>query len=349
MGFLPSRIVAIWLCCIAFGCDCGNHEATAQTGSKPNSSDPAAKVTGTLWAGGGPNRPSSQAAPRTPGSTAAPQPQPIQPQLLLRQARAALERRKTISATIHERIHLYDQELVGKGNFVQGPGDLFYLDLPIKVTGGDSYIQQRCDGEHYWLQKCVNGIPSVTRIDVKRVRAARAAHAQKNAAPRANGPPSPANASPPMLGLGGVAYLLDQLELWCVFTKVSQLDARGPDETSVYVLEGTWKPERMVFWLPEQRAEFEKGQPLNLDKLPPTFPDRIIVYLGRDDLFPRRIEYSAGPSRTFDDDETPPLVRIHFEGVQFDQPINPRQFMFDSSVVEPLDDTDGYLLRHGWQ
>jgi hypothetical protein len=152
-----------------------------------------------------------------------------------------------------------------------------------------------------------------------------------------------------MLGLGGMAALLDQLDLWCVFTKVGQTKPRGANEMPLYVLEGTWRPERLLFWLPDQREAVEKGQPVNISKLPPMLPDRIVIFLGRDDLFPRRIEYSASESRSFPDDEAPPLVRIHFEDVQFDQTADPRQFMFDSPVVAPIDDTEGYLLRHGWQ
>ncbi len=269
---------------------------------------------------------------------------------MLRQARAALQRHKTISATIHQRIHLYDQELVGNGIFVQGPTErnLLQVDLTVNIDGRDCYVQQRCDGEYYWLQKCVDGIPRLARVDIKRVAAARAEHAKtKNAPGNLFQPPGATSFG--MLGLGGMAALLDQLDLWCIFSKVGETRPRGANEMPLYVLEGTWRPERLLFWLPDQREAVEKGQPVNISKLPPMLPDRMVVFLGRDDLFPRRIEYSASESRSFADDEVPPLVRIHFEDVQFDQSVDPRQFMFDSPVVAPVDDTEGYVLRHGWQ
>ncbi|HWB08162.1 MAG TPA: hypothetical protein VG826_02870 [Pirellulales bacterium] len=276
-----------------------------------------------------------------------PKQSPVSGQSLLRQARAALERHKTISATIHQRIHLYGQELVGNGIFVQGPSErnLLQVDITVNIDGKDCYIQQRCDGEYYWLQKCTDGVPRLSRIDVKRVEAARAAYAKKQPP---NVPQPPGASSLPMLGLGGMATLLDQIDLWCVFPKVGQTRPRGPNETPMYVLEGTWRPERLLFWLPDQREAVEKGQAVNVSKLPPMLPDRIVVFLGRDDLFLRRIEFSASESRSYDD-EAPPLVRVHFEDVQFDQPVDRRQFMFDSPVVSPVDDTEGYLLRHGWQ
>ena len=328
MACWQLRFVAIWFYCLIFG-------ATSACGDAPAA---------------GRNRlarPARQGSSPAPASLAAPN-GPPQGQSLLRQARAALARHKTIRATIHQRIHLYAQEMVGSGNLVQGPAErnLLQVDISVNIEDRDCYIQQRCDGEYYWVQKCTDGIPRLSRVDVRRVEAARAAHAGKLAQ---NVAAAHGATSLPMLGLGGMATLLDQLDLWCVFSRVSQTRPRGANETPMYVLEGTWRPERLLFWLPDQREAVEKGQPVNISKLPPMLPDRIVVFLGCDDLFPRRIEYSASQSRSYDDDEAPPLVRVHFEDVQFDQPVDPRQFKFDSPVVAPVDDTEGYLLRHGWQ
>jgi len=373
MALSHSRFVAIWLCCLVLGATaaCGDGPLDGRsrlagdarsaaptnrpTAGRPRSPAPMPSSGPTPSPGSAPS-PGSVAAASAQPSAASPQTPQHQSnpslttngQSLLRQARAALERHKTISATIHQRIHLYGQELVGSGILVQGPTErnLLQVDLTVKIDGRDLYVQQRCDGEYYWLQKCIDGVPRLSRVDLRRVEAARAVHAKTHAA---NGTQPLGAKSLPMLGLGGMATLLDQLDLWCIFSKVRQTRPRGPNETPLYVLEGTWRPERLLFWLPDQREAVEKGQPVNISKLPPMLPDRIVVFLGWDDLFPRRIEYSASESRTFAEDEAPPLVRVHFEDVQFDLPVDPRQFMFDSPVVSPVDDTEGYLLRHGWQ
>lgn len=270
-----------------------------------------------------------------------PQTQPNQGQLLLRRARAALSAHGSVGATIHERIRLYGQELVGKGIFVQGSPELnlMKLDLSVKVAGQDTYVQQRCDGRYFWEHKLVEGVPSLTRIDVRRVLAARRARANRGTA-------NDSRPELPSLGLGGVAFLLDQLDTWCLFQRWRESKLSDREQTPVFVIEGSWRPEQLAAWLPDQRAAVEKGQPLNLDKLPPAFPDRILISLGRDDLFPRRIEYGASASRRFEKSEAP-LVQIHFEGVQFDQPIKADVFEFEGSVTPPLDGTDNYLLRHG--
>jgi hypothetical protein len=350
MGFLPFRNLAICFCGFALSAasvGCGDRLGTSRPAVKHGRRAQHDDVVGVPSASTSVGL--KREAPRPPAVSPT-QNQPIQPQLLLRQARAALASHKTVRATIHERIHLYGQELVGKGDVFQDPRRyLLKLDLTLNVDGRDFYVQQRCDGKYYWLQKCVDGIPRVTRVDVRRVEAARAAHVNKTGATNAVGKPASGTTPLPMLGFGGIATLLEQLDIWCDFSKVSQVTLRGASETPVYMLEGTWKPDRLLFWLPDQKSAFEEGRPFNVDKLPAMLPDRVLVFLGRDDLFPRRIDYSVSESRASDATERPPLVRIHFEDIQFDQSGNPIDFTFESSIAAPIDDTDGYLLRHGWQ
>jgi hypothetical protein len=325
MTFSRSSFVVGWFCCLAFG----------WTGvARPLQSAALQLV---------PRQPTPERAESAPA-------RPNQGELLLRRSRAALARHKTIRAKLHQRIRLYGQEMVGAGIFVQGPleRNLLQLDLNIKVAGQDSYLQQRCDGRYYWLQKFVEGVPVLTRVDVKRVEAARAAlaaHGETISGVNANHPGG--GGSLPMLSFGGIAYLIDQLNAWCIFAKVFEGRLPGTNQSPVLVLEGTWRPQRLLVWLPEQKAAVEKGAPIDLGKLPAMIPDRIVVSLGRDDLFPRRIEYRVSEGRPGAKAEQGPLVQLHFEDVQFDQPADPRQFQFGSSVVSPIDDTDGYLLRQG--
>jgi outer membrane lipoprotein-sorting protein len=310
MAFLRSSFALIWFCCLTLGAMPAH--CAAETPPGPAESDP-----GHAW--------------------------------LLR-ARAALAGHQSISANIHQRIHLYGQELVAAGVFVQGPPakNLLYLDLKLKIGGQDSYRQQRCDGKFYWLQRFEDGIPKLTRVDLKRVEAARAANAGLKAAGPANLQPVAAKDGPPMLGLGGMAFLLDELADWCVFPKVEQRRLPTREATPVIVLEGGWQRERLLLWLPDQAEGASQGKPIDLSKLPPMLPDRIVVFLGRDDLFPRRIEYSVSGSRDLPRDEPEPLLQVHFDEVRFDVEVPPSKFTFEGGVVAPIDDTDGYLLRAGF-
>jgi hypothetical protein len=308
MAFSRTTFALIWFCGIGFGAV----PAVCSAASPPR---PAKAEEGNTW--------------------------------LLR-ARAALAGHKTISAVIHQRVHLYEQELVATGEFVQGPPEkhLLHLDLKLKVGEQDSYCQQRCNGKFYWMQRFEDGVPMLTRIDVTRVEAARAA-ARHTSSGTANGKSNAEPATATMLGLGGVAHLLDQLGDWCVFPRVQQGRLPNKQALPVIVLEGSWRQERLLRWLPDQAEAASQGKPVDVRKLPPMLPDRIVVFLGRDDLFPRRVEYSVSESRRSSDGEAEPLVQLHFDNVQFDVKVDPRCFTFDGGLVPPFDDTDGYLLRNG--
>lgn len=256
-------------------------------------------------------------------------------------ARQALARHQSITAVVHQRIHLYEHELVGAGEFAQGPPgkNLLHFDMRLKVGQQDSYCQQRCDGTYYWLQKFEEGLPKVIRIDLKRVAAARSKQTREDMVVDGG--------SAPLIGLGGVASLLDQLAAWCIFPRVTQGRLPNKGALPVYMLEGSWRTERLLRWLPEQAEAAAAGKPLDLGKLPPMLPDRVVVFLGRDDLFPRRIEYCVSQSRSPARGEPEPLVQIHFDNVRFNAPIDPRAFTFPGGLIPAIDDTDGYLLRNG--
>lgn len=262
-------------------------------------------------------------------------------QAWLARARDALAKHHSISAVVRERIRLYEHELVGSGDFAQGPPgkNLLHFDIKLKIGDYDSYCQQRSDGQFYWLQRFEEGLPKVVRIDLKRVAEARAALREKQA-------PGGGDGGVPLLGLGGVASLLDQLSLWCVFPRVTQGRLPSKGKLPVYVLEGGWRTERLLRWLPDQAEAVAEGKPIDISKLPPMLPDRVVVFLGHDDLFPRRVEYFVSQSRLARG-EKEPLVQLHFDDVRFDVPIDPRYFQFPGGMAPPIDDTDGYLIRHG--
>lgn len=261
----------------------------------------------------------------------------------LMRARDALAKHQTITAAVRQRIHLYEHELVGSGDFAQGPPgrNLMRFDIKLKIGDHDSYCQQRCDGRYYWLQRFEEGLPKVTRVDLKRV--AEAGAASRNLAASGD---AAAGGNVPLIGLGGVGAMLDQLAQWCVFPRVTQGRLPSKDKLPVYVLEGSWRTERLLRWLPDQAETAAAGKPLDLSKLPPMLPDRVAVFLGRDDLFPRRIEYYVTPSRVARGTRAP-LVQLHFDDVRFDVPVDARYFTFPGGMIPAIDDTDGYLIRNG--
>jgi hypothetical protein len=115
----------------------------------------------------------------------------------------------------------------------------------------------------------------------------------------------------------------------------------------VHALRGQWKAEHLARWLPDQRARIEEGKPALLDKLPPALPDHVVLLLGRDDLFPYRIEYRRTATEATEAGETDPiLVAIDLYDVRFDQPLDERLFEFEPGPMPWTDETDRYLREH---
>lgn len=252
---------------------------------------------------------------------------------LLARAGSALSRRKSVAANLSQTIRLYGQELIARGSYLQGPtaSRWLSLDLKIKTEPTDAFVQQRCDGQSLWTLRTVDGLPTLTKVDVPRVAERRATQ---------SGMPMPT------VGVGGLAELLLGLERCFEYDAVHEAKlTRGPETLQVYALSGRWRPAMLVHWLPDQRTAIESGQPADLSKLPPMLPDRVFVLLGRDDLFLYRVEYvreTAGrKSRT----DGGPFVSLNLDQVEFDQPVDASQFVFERGAVPAADATEVYLSR----
>lgn len=252
---------------------------------------------------------------------------------LLTRAGEALARRKSVTANLSQTIRLYGQELLGRGSYIQGPAASRWLllDLKIKTNEFDAFVQQRCDGESMWTLRSADGLPSLTRVDVRRVAERRAAQ------------PS---AAVPLIGVGGLAELLLALERSFEFDAVHEAKLTRASETlAVYALRGRWRPAMLARWLPEQKAALEAGKPADLSKLPPMLPDRVFVLLGRDDLFLYRVEYVREASGKGPPKGDGPFVSLNLDNVIFDQPVDRRQFVFERGTLPAIDETEAYLAR----
>ncbi|HEX7448896.1 MAG TPA: hypothetical protein VF306_15185 [Pirellulales bacterium] len=256
-----------------------------------------------------------------------------QAQRLLARAAEALARRKSVSAELSQTVRLYGQELLARGSYVQGPARTGWLllDLKIKADQADSFVQQRCDGESLWTLRSTDGLPTLSRVEVRRVIERRA---------ETSGLPTP------MIGVGGLAELLLGLERSFEYDAVNEATLnRGSEKLRVYALSGHWHPAMLVHWLPDQKAEIEAGKPADLSKLPPMMPDRVFVLLGRDDLFLYRVEYVRETAGKKSPTGEGPFISFNLADVVFDEPVERRQFLFERGTLPAVDATDAYLTR----
>jgi hypothetical protein len=110
----------------------------------------------------------------------------------------------------------------------------------------------------------------------------------------------------------------------------------------VWIVEGIWKPEKLIEAVPDQKGNIEAGRPLDLKRLPAQLPERIVLSIGQTDLFPYRIEYlrrasnsAAGGAAAQDGagqggaaPSYRAIVSMEWFDVQINRPIDPQKFVY---------------------
>jgi hypothetical protein len=122
----------------------------------------------------------------------------------------------------------------------------------------------------------------------------------------------------------------------------------------VWVLGGSWRPERLIAAVPDQRSAIETGRQIDLKKLPAHLPERVVLFIGEADFFPYRIDYLRRNERANGAGEGGLLPgfremqTIEFFDVRVNEPIDPREFQYQPPKgVKVIDETDSYLRSVG--
>ncbi len=260
---------------------------------------------------------------------------PPLPRSILQAAIRTIENRRFVSARIRQQGELFGYGLLGSGRYIElrgTPVPLVRLELRIQVGDKICSLVQVCDGHALWCYRKLPDGEKLSRVDAVR------ASAELARLPSPAGRPGGPLALP---GLGGLSRLLRGLDATFQFT-VAQ---RGQlAELPVWRLEGGWKPAHLLNFLPKQRKAIEKGQPVDLSRLPPYLPDRVIILLGQDDSFPYRIDYRrGGPGQGADGRQGRSLTTLEFFEVNLNAPVDAGQFLFAPGNLPVCDETEQYL------
>jgi hypothetical protein len=258
---------------------------------------------------------------------------------LLRTASERIGGYRSIAASVRYRIHLFRGELIGSGLYQQtgqGSNRRFRLELRTQLGEEAASRLQVCDGETLWSYRDTADGAHMERLDLRRVRAAqRQAHELPPQAPVEE------------LAAGGLPKLMEGLRF---NFQTLGAEAGYLGDVSLWAIELEWKPEVIAALVPDEREHILAGEPCDFAELP-QMPERVMVYLGYEDLFPRRIEFRrraefgresrAGEGRR---EEFVPVVTVEFADLQFDQPIDSRQFDYGAAgATEVTDVTDAFL------
>lgn len=314
----PVRILAVAAAVLAFG-------ASAQT-DPPNATQPNA---------------ANQVADG--GDTAA-QPAPGQGQTLLEQAIVAMESRQSVAAKVRCRYDLFGRgQMVGSGSYfaqLGETGQLFRLELKLHLDDRPVTLLEVYDGRNLWTYHDLDG-EKLTRIDAVQI-----AQALKK-----KGEVPTIGEIGTWPGLGGLARLLRGLNSNFQFdppeeAAFAMTDGDQQRALPVWKLRGSWTPKRLAVLLPDQAKDIQRGKLPRLEKLAEHLPDHVIVFLGKDDLFPYEIDYCRTlPERFWQ--KTPPesksIVVMEFPEVSLNVAIPPSQFTYKPGSLKPSDGTAAFI------
>jgi hypothetical protein len=180
---------------------------------------------------------------------------------------------------------------------------------------------------------------TLAQIDVQRVRRVLA----QKAGPRVGVGSGTGIAMP----LEGLPKMLGNLNEAFQFTAIRQGHL---DQLAVWQLEGTWKPAVLAEWAGKQKEKVLAGEPINWKAMPEQLPQRMILTLGHDDLFPYRMEYFRDSPSTGKQDErgtASPIATLEFFEVRLGGPIPPERFVYKPGDRTPVNGTEAYLKQLG--
>ncbi len=269
--------------------------------------------------------------------------------MLFDQATAALAQHRSVMARIRYQAEMFGNHLVGKGSYLQlGQGLERKMRLELETPIGDQslVLEQICDGQFLWQyqppiarnKQTAPERPTVTRIDIRRVLAA-AQQDKRDVRADFIG----------QLSLGGLPKLMEGLRQSFRFNRA---EAGKLGDVRVWIATASWRPEALAVFAKDLADQAAKGRPLNLKRLPQQLPEEIVVYFGRDDLFPYRIEYrrrTAQQGRGAESDgEMLPIVVVEFCDVRLNVQIDPQQFEYrPGNEVDVVDATQNFMKTLG--
>ena len=294
------------------------------------------------------NRIPEQQGGREPGGGMKSAKQPTPPsdgQMLVRQAAASLECNYSVAAEVTQKAMLMGHEVIGSGTYCEQRSNQalrFRLELNAQTRDDKlaSGLVQVCDGQYLWNYRKLKGDESLSRVDLalveRRLAESGAAHTTQ--------------ILDRWPGIGGLPKLLRSFDRAFVFDNPEgvQLQAEFP----AWKVEGRWRPEMLVRAVPEHRNAIEQGRGVARDDLPEHLPNSVVLFLGKDDLFPYSIVFYRLDGTTANVKASPnapaAIVRIDMTKVRFNQPIPAGQFVYNPRLKH-TDQTEQMLTSFGLQ
>ena len=237
---------------------------------------------------------------------------------------------------------MYGKRLAGAGEYLEqrGPrGRMFRLELKIQLDSDPSTLLQVSDGVYLWRSESYRGKGTAERIDLEKV--ARAMEGE-------GGIPDVGKIGT-WPGLGGLSKLLRTLHRRFEFVAAEPTTLPDRERTPVIRLRGDNVALRPPANPPAGSKGTAAGKP-GTDKTPAHLPHYVVLFLGRDDLFPFRIEYRRRdpvPVGRLEGAVDKTIASMDLFEVRPNVPVSPTRFYYNPGKLEYSDQTDRFLTQLG--
>jgi len=248
------------------------------------------------------------------------------------------ERHASMTAKVRHQCRLYDDTLVGSGNYwQQGSGDqsLTCFEMQTQMAGKTASFIQIYDGKHLWTDRNFQSGRMVRRLEVARLQSSLAAGGKGAYQKRL------AAASV----RGGVSQMLADLQHRFDFDPPLPMQLNG---TPVHALVGHWRKSGLKELWPDFDTTTEEGE---APEWPAQLPHHVLLLVGQGNLFPYVIEHRRFEDAYLVDTVTglrpanDPLLRYELFNVQFAVAIDPQKFVYKTGGVEWTDETMAVMGR----
>jgi hypothetical protein len=289
--------------------------------------------------------PPATAAPDAQAKEKAEEP-PTPAEILIDDAKIKLAKLKSAAANIEERVDMLNQHFTLKGQYFKAPGYRVYFLLRLNgLADSGGTTLQVCDGETLWDFESILESQVYHKFSVKPVME------------RLNSPeldPKVKDQFREGMGFAGPETLLVGLRRLFRFTQEKEASKIG--DRPVWILRGEWK-ERRGLTGPDQR-------PVNmLGMLPPYVPKLVVLYLGKDDGWPYKLDLlgqapsiamdtrKVGPdgrpigARSSIETVAPTKIILEYTEVKVNPTIEVSQFAFEPPATAPVEDGTEMIVK----
>ena len=280
----------------------------------------------------------------SPESSAAPRKAPPSGdgQTLIHRAVSALGSHYTVSAEVTQTANLLGQEMIGSGSYFEqrsNQGLRFRLELNAQTSDDKraSGLVQVCDGQYLWSYRKLRGSESLSRVDLTLVQQRLDEVGAGSSAQILDGWP----------GMGGLAKLLQSYDRAFLFDTPEEVQLQS--SFPAWKVEGRWRPEMLARAVPRLKDAIKQGRGVAREDLPEHLPNSVVLFLGKDDLFPYSIFYYRLEGTTADVKASPDdrqIVQIILSEVRFNQSIPAGKFVYNPQL-KFSDETEQLLAKLG--